>query len=69
MTDTRSRVERATRRAGTTRPAITLNGRAVDIPDFDAMAFAKTLRKRAAVPATLEQKKARLARLAVKHAH
>ena len=54
-----AKVERATARRGTPNVKVTLNGRAINIPDFDAVAFAKTLAKRNR-PTTLRDREARL---------
>jgi len=54
-----AKIERATARRGTPNGKVTLNGRAVNIPDFDAVAFAKTLTKRNK-PVTLQDREARL---------
>lgn len=54
-----AKIERATARRGTPNGKVTLNGRDINIPDFDAVAFAKTLTKRNK-PAALQDREARL---------
>ncbi|WP_224702004.1 hypothetical protein [Devosia aquimaris] len=54
-----AKVERATARRGTPSGKVTLNGRAINIPDFDAVTFAKSLAKRSK-PVTLQDREARL---------
>jgi len=61
-----AKIERATARRGTANGKVKLNGRAVNIPDFDAVTFAKTLKKRNK-PVTLQDREARLRELERKH--
>jgi hypothetical protein len=55
-----AKLERATQRGASTKGKVTLNGRAIDIPDFDAVTFAKTLVRRKAKPKSTADREARL---------